>query len=224
MASARPGAPVSAPAFLNAYNYADANPLTKVDPDGRCPFCAIPVIIELGELTIEGYEAYRAYRMARTALTAAQLANQLSRAPQRSQAPPIRQAPQTMQAARGSGYRAVMGLKAAIAAQRLNNRKAIVIGENQNRVDAVAAMLHAEVYVAPHIPAGHGEAAWKAANRRWINAKMDEGVTIYDIGPALGRDKFPLITSDYYGIERFEITRRRYYNVVRIYSSNAKVP
>jgi len=30
-----PGAPVSAPTFLNLYNYADANPLTKVDRDGR---------------------------------------------------------------------------------------------------------------------------------------------------------------------------------------------
>ncbi|HEX8096170.1 RHS repeat domain-containing protein, partial [Jatrophihabitans sp.] len=28
---------VAAPSFLNLYNYADANPLTKVDPDGRTP-------------------------------------------------------------------------------------------------------------------------------------------------------------------------------------------
>jgi len=35
MASPGPDIPVAAPTFLNTYDYADANPLTKTDPDGK---------------------------------------------------------------------------------------------------------------------------------------------------------------------------------------------
>jgi hypothetical protein len=96
---------------------------------------------------------------------------------------------------------------------RNRNGKAIVIGENMDRVRVVARALHAEYYDPPKFfRAGPGESIWKAQNRNWINGKMDEGVIIYDIGPAPSYKykNFPGITSDYYAIERRAIASRSY--------------
>jgi RHS repeat-associated protein len=217
MASAAPGVPVSAPAFLNAYNYADANPLTEVDPDGRCPFClvAIPFIIEGGEAAFEGYEAYKFFQAARGVVTVVQLANQFSRAPQPTKAPPRPKASQDTREAR-----VMRATWAAALNHRPRQRKAIVIGENMKRVRLAALILHAETYNAPpFLAAGRKEINWRVPNRKWINEKMDQGYTIYDIGPAPGYARYPGITSKYYGLERNEIDRR-HYPVYRLY----KVP
>ncbi|HEX8081624.1 MAG TPA: SpvB/TcaC N-terminal domain-containing protein [Jatrophihabitans sp.] len=54
---------VAAPTFLNLYNYADSNPLTKIDPDGRAPKPWQQHIINgiggaVDEFTVEGASAW----------------------------------------------------------------------------------------------------------------------------------------------------------------------
>ena len=54
---------VAAPSFLNLYNYADANPLTKIDPDGRLSKEWQQNLVNFGagvvdELTVEGASAF----------------------------------------------------------------------------------------------------------------------------------------------------------------------
>ncbi len=82
--------------------------------------------------------------------------------------------------------------------------KTVVIGEKMSRVRAVAERYGYETM--PDIPPGNR----LAANRIWINARMDEGYTIIDIGPAPGNKFYPSITSKYYIMEQYEIMARDY--------------
>ncbi len=95
--------------------------------------------------------------------------------------------------------------------------RGIVIGETQARVETMAAAMRASGFHIETIvsawPAGNlSPAVGKAFNQMWINQKMDEGFTIYDIGLD---DQRPS-RSVYYYIEKREIMRRSYLNVVPV--------
>jgi hypothetical protein len=83
--------------------------------------------------------------------------------------------------------------------------RVVVIGEDMpGRVKPFAARYGYETM--PDLPPGNR----LAANRAWINARMDEGYTIIDIGPAPGREFYPSLTSNYYIMEHYEIVARNY--------------
>ena len=50
-----------------------------------------------------------------------------------------------------------------------------------------------------------------------IHRYMDEGYHIVDIGPAAGRAHYPLPTSRYYSMERYEIADRGYSSYERVW-------
>jgi hypothetical protein len=58
----------------------------------------------------------------------------------------------------------------------------------------------------PDLPPGNR----LAANRAWINARMDQGYSIIDLGPAPGRPFYPAASSKYYIMEQYEIMARNY--------------
>jgi len=61
----------------------------------------------------------------------------------------------------------------------------------------------------PELPDGSD---FMAADRVWINARMDEGYYTLDIDPFRGKPHYPLISSPYYAIELVEIANRRYWD------------
>ena len=76
----------------------------------------------------------------------------------------------------------------------------------EGRVIPKANELGANYYKPPVAP----EQEWMINNRKWINARMDEGCTIYNCGAALGRANYPDATSPYYQMELDQIARRGY--------------
>ena len=87
----------------------------------------------------------------------------------------------------------------------------VVIGENTDRVSQFAqANGHGFYQPDPDLPPDQ----WEQANSDWINARIDAGDTIYDIGPDPNNPYYPQITSDYYQIEVDAIDERNYSNVI----------
>lgn len=93
----------------------------------------------------------------------------------------------------------------------------VVIGEDQDRVDAAARVLKAKtirrewpkaITFRPYIKEKH-EAISVDFNRKWMNQKMDQGCVILDLGP-VGND------SPFYKAESEEITKRGYTKRYRI--------
>jgi hypothetical protein len=83
-----------------------------------------------------------------------------------------------------------------------------VIGERMSRVRAFAGEYGYETM--PNLPRSMPTAEKLAANRAWIRARMDEGYTIVDLGPAPGYANYPYITSPYYRMELEQILGRGY--------------
>jgi hypothetical protein len=95
----------------------------------------------------------------------------------------------------------------------------IVIGEDQaGRVIPAANALGASYLNLTNAPTTD----WLTINVQWINDCMNEGFTIYDIGPAKGRAKFPDATSMYYSAELEQIKNRSYPTTP--YSQNSVTP
>lgn len=99
------------------------------------------------------------------------------------------------------------------ATEEDNVEQGIVIGETQDRVEFAAEVMRKQGFnvetIKPVWPWGNGNfepSEGMEFNRRWINQKMDEGYTIYDIG----LDKTRYGRSKYYRLEREEIRRREY--------------
>jgi hypothetical protein len=85
------------------------------------------------------------------------------------------------------------------------NRRIVVIGEDMGRVKPFAKRYGYEYFDTKSPPS-----QWMHENRAWIRARMDDGDTIVDIGPAPGRANYPYITSPYYAMEQAEIAGRGY--------------
>ncbi len=77
-----------------------------------------------------------------------------------------------------------------------------------DRVDAYVAKYGGETM--PDLPSELPRAEKLALNRAWINARMDEGYTIVDLGPSPTYANYPYITSPYYAMEQAEIAARGY--------------
>ena len=94
--------------------------------------------------------------------------------------------------------------------------KIIIIGEGQVAVEKFAKTMEGartimkdwpnEIKFNPYVPEKHEEVSLEF-NRQWINAAMDAGYMIYDIGP-----KEDQINSKFYGLEIQEIIGRNYQN------------
>jgi uncharacterized protein RhaS with RHS repeats len=94
----------------------------------------------------------------------------------------------------------------------------IIIGETQDRVKIGAGFLGAKeitsewprnlIFQRPLTPAQ--EEISMEFNRKWINKKMDEGCTIFDLGIDPTRDLDGRGRSPYYAMEKAEIAKRRY--------------
>ena len=80
-----------------------------------------------------------------------------------------------------------------------------VVGDDMGRVEAFTKRYGYE-YFNEYAPPGRRI----AATRNWINARMDQGYTIVDIGPAPGRQFYPYPTGRYYRVELLEIGNRNY--------------
>jgi len=78
-----------------------------------------------------------------------------------------------------------------------------VIGEDMGRVKPFAKRYGYEYFETKSSPS-----QWMRENRAWIRARMDEGYTIVDLGPAPGRANYPYITSDFYRMELGQILGR----------------
>jgi RHS repeat-associated protein len=96
-------------------------------------------------------------------------------------------------------------------------KKSIVIGEGMYRVKPAARSIGAKWYQAwsKNFPSGRLMTeteldAAKARNARWLNSKMKEGYTIYDIGP-----KGENIVSPFYQLE-INILRESKYPTIRL--------
>lgn len=87
-----------------------------------------------------------------------------------------------------------------------------MIGENANRgrTASYAADLRAKgIQAEAWSPTGPREFGyWE--NKAALNQYVDDGYRIVDIGPGKGNRNYPLISSDYYRMERAEIERRAY--------------
>ncbi len=83
-----------------------------------------------------------------------------------------------------------------------------VIGEDMNRVDAYVAEHGGETMF--DLPTELPQAEKLAWNRAWINARMEEGYTIVDLGPSPTYTSYPYVTSPYYAMELAEIAGRGY--------------
>jgi len=100
-------------------------------------------------------------------------------------------------------------------AKNVTKNRPIVIGEDvPNRVIPRSQKYGADYYKPPEAPPDQ----WMENNRKWINDAMDESRGIIDIGPAPGRKNYPKPTSDYYNMERNEISKRNYTNYVQMYN------
>lgn len=94
------------------------------------------------------------------------------------------------------------------AAGVTTNGRVTVIGEDMGRVRAYASEYGGETM--PSLPTELPQAEKLALNRAWINARMDEGYTIVDLGPAPSNAYYPYITSPYYAMEQAEIAGSGY--------------
>jgi len=107
----------------------------------------------------------------------------------------------------GIGDITKIGKKAPKLGVGAAKKRVVAIGETQKRVDSFAAKHGYETM--PNFPSGNR----LAANRAWINSKMDEGYIIADIGMDSNRAG----RSKYYAMELHEIlvdkNYQRYYPV-----------
>jgi hypothetical protein len=89
------------------------------------------------------------------------------------------------------------------------NNRAVVIGEKMVRVRSFANKYGYEYFETESPPS-----QLMSDNRAWIRARMDEGYTIYDLGPASSNappiGDYPYITSDFYAMEQAELAGRSY--------------
>jgi hypothetical protein len=106
-----------------------------------------------------------------------------------------------LKAVGGLGDVAKLGKKAPNVGMGAAKKRVAVIGETQARVDAYAARYGGETM--PKLTPGNR----MAQNRAWINAKMDEGYVIVDVGMDPNRPE----RGAYYAMELHEILVSRNY-------------
>lgn len=87
--------------------------------------------------------------------------------------------------------------------------RAVVIGEDMpGRVKPFADSYGYDTM--PKLDPTLSESEKLSLNREWINACMDEGCTIVDLGPSPAYADYPYITSPFYALEQAEIAARNY--------------